>query len=57
MSIIDKIKSSDRQYHESELNLKYPDDVPLCVTLTLSELIGLQKANPDKKNKRLDDYL
>lgn len=57
MSIIENVKSSERKYHERELNLKYPDAVPICVTLNLSELISLQTANPDKKNKRLDDFL
>ena len=53
----ESLKSGTRKYHERELNLKYPADVPDCVTLNLSELINLQTANPDKKNKRLDDYL
>ncbi len=47
------LKSADRLYHENVLGLKYPDDVPACVTLYPNDSLLTTQS---KSNKRLDTY-
>jgi hypothetical protein len=56
-TLSENIKSDARKYHERKLNLKYPEDVPACVTLQLTDLIHLQTSNPEKKHMRLESWL
>lgn len=45
------MKSDDRLYHENVLGLKYPDDIPDCITLNPNDPLLIK---PSTANQLLD---